>query len=300
VSTIPKNFRSGFVALVGWPNVGKSSLLNKILDTKLAIVTPKPQTTRDRVLGILNDPVYQMVFLDNPGWLTPKDEIQKAMRKTVQRALHEDGDVIVWVVEFFTHKEESQFAEILKKVGKPTFVVINKADLLSPETDVAGRKVQLQKLLGESVEIFDVSAKTGKNVNQLKEKILSKLPEQPPFYPQDQITDRWERFYVGELIREKIFERFGKEVPHASIVHIDEFRERPGHKDYIHGIIYVESETQKGIIIGHRGEAIRKLGSESRSEIEARLGRPVFLDLIIKVKKGWRKDIEFIRQILNP
>lgn len=289
-------FKCGFVAIVGWPNVGKSSLMNALLDTKLSIVSAKPQTTRESILGILNEPQIQMIFSDTPGWLKPNDDHQTLMKKSIIRSLYDDADVVVWVKESKPiSEEETEFLEKLKKLGKPFCVAINKVDTLQ-DRHGEGPEGPRQSGLSDNDDVFYVSAKTKEGLGKLKKWIIKNLPEAEPYYPTDQITDRWERFYVSELIREKIFEDYSQEIPHASFVAVEEFKEREEGKDYIKVVVYVETEGQKRIIIGKKGHGIRHLSEGARHEIEKRLGRSIFLEIVVKVKKNWRKDVDFLNQ----
>lgn len=290
-------FRCGYVALVGAPNVGKSTILNAVLGTKLSIVSAKPQTTRDAILGIVNDDSVQMVFVDTPGWLSPVDPFQKVMKKELMRSLYDDADIVVWVVEprVFTDVEK-RIAEALSEMTMPLFVALNKTDTAAEEaveTAAAEARAAVPRLTG----LVTVSGRTGAGLPELVNTLKGALPLNPPYFPTDQITDRWERFYVRELIREKIFELYHAEVPHACYVMLDEFRERPGEKDFIQVTLFVETEGQKGILLGARGAAIKQLGTTARQEIEERLGRPVYLDLHVKVKKNWRLDPIFLKNI---
>lgn len=291
-------FRSGYVSLVGWPNVGKSTLLNALLGAKLSIVSPRPQTTRDSILGILNEPHLQMIFVDTPGWLRPQDTFQSFMKRAIVRSIYDDADVLVWVLEPKTlAEEEKTFGQMLQKPGKPIVAVINKTDRGEPAGSWAALEGQIKEAAGPETPVLRVSARSSEGLDRLKSTLKKLLPESPPYFPTDQITDRWERFYVAELIREQIFQQFQEEVPHAAAVAVEDFIERPNAKDHIKAVIYVETEGQLGILVGQKGAAIKRLGQTSRGEIEARLGRPVHLELTVKVRKGWRKDPDFLRQI---
>lgn len=291
-------FRSGYVSIVGWPNVGKSTLLNAFLGTKLSIVSPRPQTTRESILGIVNWANVQMIFVDTPGWLKPQDTFQSFMKRSINRAIYDDADVIAWVVEpKELDEEEMTFGRMLLKPGKPVVALINKSDRGAPPNGWERLEGQIHDAIGARAPILRVSARKGEGVEAAKNKLSSLLPEAPAYFPTDQITDRWERFYVAELIREQIFQQFQEEVPHAAAVMIDDFIEREGAKDRIEVTIYVETEGQLGIMVGAKGAAIKKLGQAAREEIEARLERPVHLELSVKVRKAWRKDAEFLRLV---
>lgn len=293
-----QEFRSGYIAIVGWPNVGKSSLLNSLLGLKLSIVSPSPQTTKDSILGIINRPSSQMIFVDTPGWLQPKDLYQSSMKKAINKALYDDADVILWVVDpKQISEDEKHFGRELAKIKKPLIIVINKIDSVQGPSLVDDLKKDLLGLFEEKVEIHIASAKTKKGVNDLVNKVELLLPVCPPYFPEDQVTTQWERQFVVELIREQLFSLFHNEVPHASAVVIDEFIEKPDRKDVIQISIYTETEGQKKILIGQAGRLIKQLGTESRKEIEAQLGRPVFLEMRVKVKKNWRKDSHFLNSL---
>lgn len=285
----PTSFRSGYVAVVGWPNVGKSTFMNALLGAKLSIVSDRPQTTREAILGILNEPGVQMIFVDTPGWLTPKDNFQSFMKRAVVRTVYDDADVILWLAEPRPlSEEEKEFGRKLEKTGKPVLKAVNKIDL-KPDPAV------LDQLKAEGFTHF-IAAKILQGIAPLKVELIKHLPEGTPYFPTDQMTDRWERFYVAELVREQIFKKYRDEVPHASYVHVQEFVEKEGRKDHILTHIYVETEGQKKILIGAQGRGIRELGEASRKEIEIRLGRPVYLELHVKVQKGWRGDADFIKK----
>lgn len=281
--------KSGFVSILGRPNVGKSTLLNKLLDTKLATVTPKPQTTRHKILGIWSTDEFQIVFVDTPGIFKPNYTLQKVMVKTAYSTLG-GADLVILLTE------PSEFEdEILKRIDKPTIVAINKIDLLKD-------KAKLLTLINEYKnykvvqEIIPISVLSDKGMDQLKEALIKFLPEGEPYYPEDYLSDRTERFFVSEIIREKIFLLYGEEVPYASSVVIDEFKERPEHKHFIRAIVYVEKPSEKGILIGKNGEALKKVGMEARKDIEAWLEHPVYLELWVKVRKGWRRNIKDIKE----
>ncbi len=294
------SFRSGYVAIVGWPNVGKSTLLNSLLGFKLSIVSAKPQTTREAILGIINEAKSQLIFLDTPGWLSPDDNFRSYMRRAIMRSLYDDADIILWVLESKPlTPEQIYFAEGLAKTNKPLFVVFNKMDAGVSEEVMASVTAELKKCFPGEIRSFVLSAKTGQGVRPLRQALLTQLPFSPPYFPTDQLTDRWERFYVRELIREQIFEMFHQEIPHAAAVLLEEFVEKEGRKDHIRANIIVETDGQKNIILGKKGSSIKRLGQQSREEIEKRLGRPVYLDLYIKVKKNWRKDSAFLKQLME-
>jgi GTP-binding protein Era len=281
-----QTMRSGFVSILGKPNVGKSTLLNNLIGTKISSVTPKPQTTRHKILGILTKGDFQIVLLDTPGIFKPVYELQKVMVKTALSSI-EEADLIILLVEPFGLEED-----LVKKIDKPIILAINKVDL------VAKKKLlpiidEYQKF--EQVkEIVPISALYSRGLDDLIETVVKYLPEGEPFYPDDMLSDRQERFFVAEIIREKIFLLYRKEVPYATSVEIDEFTERDGAKDYIRAVIYVEKPSEKAILIGDKGRALKKVGEDARKDIEKFIGRPCYLDLWVKVKKGWRRDAHAI------
>lgn len=293
-------FKSGYVSLVGWPNVGKSTLLNAFLGSKLSIVSPRPQTTRESILGILNEPGVQMVFVDTPGWLSPQDAFQSFMKRSIVRSIYDDADVLAWLMEPKPFApEDAEFAKKLHASNKPVVAAVNKMDLAGSAVHFDRIKSELAPILGAATPVLPVSAKSGAGRAELKGALIARLPEAPPYFPTDQMTDRWERFYAAELIREQIFKRYQQEVPHACLVLVEEFVEKPGRKDVIKAAIVVETEGQKKIVIGARAAAIRDLGRAARQEIEAQLGRPVFLELKVKVHKNWRQDGPFLKLALE-
>lgn len=289
------NFKAGYVALVGKPNVGKSTLMNSLLGMKLSIVTPKPQTTRHSILGILSEENYQIIFYDTPGLLVPRYKLQDRMLSAAHRAI-DDSDLIVFMVE--PENKISPIAdETIKKIqekNKPLLLAINKidkirkADLL-PIIDMYSKNYNFQ-------EILPISALQGDGLSDLKTTMQKYLPYSAPFFPIDMVTNHPERFFVSEIIREKIFQNYGEEIPYSTTVVIEEFKENPEGKDYIRANIVVEKDSQKGILIGKGGSALKKVGQLSREEIEHFLGRPVFLELFVKVREKWRQKDNFLRE----
>jgi GTP-binding protein Era len=291
-------FRAGYVAVLGWPNVGKSTLLNQLIGFELSIISAKPQTTQDAILGIRNEPGFQMIFVDTPGWLKPGDLWQAHMKKNIVRAMHDDADVLLWLVDPAPLSEEQRdFGSRLKEIGKPVVVVINKIDKLADRSVLGPLQTALKELLGAEIRLHAISAKSGESVTALRKTVAALLPEAPAYFPTDQSTDRWERFYASELIREQLLSRTEQEVPHASAVMIEEYREKPGHKDVIRATIFVETEGQKGIVVGHAGRTIKEIGQAARLRIEKLTGRPVHLELVVKIRKNWRKDAQFIKSL---
>lgn len=286
------DFRAGFVSIVGKTNVGKSTLLNQLLHFKLSIVTPKPQTTRKRVIGILNGEGYQIIFIDTPGMIEPRYTLQEIMMKYVKRAM-EDADVILYMVDVSV---DHPVEKITMKPGeKPVILLLNKIDLV--------RKDMLLSVIDEYNKaypfeaIIPISALKNDGLDRVIKEIIRLLPLNPPYYPSDYITPEQERFFVSEIIRERIFLLYGEEIPYSTHVEIEEFREREKGKDYIRATIFVEKESQKGILIGKSGQALKRVGREARQEIEGFLGRPVFLELFVKVSEGWRKKAGRLREL---
>jgi len=284
-----KTFKSGYVAIVGKPNVGKSTLINDFLGCKLSIVTPKPQTTRKKIMGVLTKEEYQIVFYDTPGVMEPRYELQKYMVKEAFDAI-EDADVVLMMAEPFEPPTEWD-KEILKKlsqVNTPVILAINKIDLI--EKDNLIPIISAYDKQFKFAEIVPISALKGTNLDLMLSLIVKYLPEGEPFYPEDYMTNYNERFLASEIIREKVFEFYGEEIPYSTTVEIEEFKEREAGKDFIKAIIYVERDSQKGIIIGENGKAIKRVGVIAREEIERQIGRKVFLELWVKVMEKWRKD----------
>ncbi|MDZ7391940.1 MAG: GTPase Era [candidate division KSB1 bacterium] len=287
--------RVGYVALVGKPNVGKSTLVNALLRFKLSIVTPKPQTTRHRILGILSEPGCQIILLDTPGLIQPRYALQAAMVRAAERAMAE-ADVIVCLLDVSTPLREEDL-EMIKQVragNKSVLIALNKIDLVAKAT-LLPLIAQLAEQFPD-VEIVPISALTHDGLEDLKSAIVQRLPEGVPLYPEDQLTEHPERFFVAELIREKIFERYGEEIPYATTVQIEEFKERAEGKDFISARIIVERPSQKAILIGKGGQALKELGKAARLAIEQFLGRQVFLKLWVAAREKWRSDETLLRE----
>lgn len=292
---LPQDFKSGYVAIVGQPNVGKSTLTNKLLKFQLSITTPKPQTTRHRILGIHSGDNFQMIFLDTPGIIEPGYLLQKAMMRAAQNAI-KDADVILFLVEASMKptKNDLGILERLIVAQKPIVLAINKIDLVD-------RKIVLPLIdayfkLYDFSDILPISAKKETSLDILEKALLKKIPQGFPFYPVEDVTDHPERFFVSEIIREKIFQKYGDEIPYSTAIVIDEFVEKQGRKDLIKARIIVERDSQKAIIIGKGGSALKAVGKLARVDIEEFLGRPVFLELWVAVKEKWRKKDMFIKE----
>ena len=286
--------KSGYVAIVGRPNVGKSTLMNALLNFKLSIITPKPQTTRTRVLGIFSEEELQIIFIDTPGIMQPKYRLQEMMVKAAKRAVAE-ADLVVFMVE--ANQDNTADINILRsleKSGKPLLIVINKIDLVPK--NVLLPQIEMYAANFRGSEIIPISALKVDGLDELKQAMLKLLPLGPPLYPKDQISEQPERFFVSEIIREKVFQNYGDEIPYSTAVVVDEFKERPRSKDYIKARIIVERKSHKGILIGKKGQALRRLGQESRKDIESFLGRGVYLELWVAVREKWRQKDTFLRE----
>jgi len=293
-----EGFRSGFVAIIGRPNVGKSTLLNLMLKEKVAIVSDKPQTTRNEIRGILTEKEFQIVFLDTPGIHKAKDEINRFM---VQKALatFNEVDLILFVVEPADQlgKGDQYIGNILQDLKTPVFLLINKIDLVSE--DSVEHQIELYKERFQNWKIIPISALTGSGAQGLVKLIVENLPEGHPFFPDDQFTDQPLRALCAELIREKVFECLGEEVPYAVAVEVTAFREdakEPSGLVVIEATVHVERSSQKGILIGKKGQMLKKIGTAARQDMEALLGTKVYLNLWVKVTKGWRNDPKSLRR----
>jgi len=279
--------KAGFVNIVGKPNAGKSTLLNQLMGEKLAIVTQKAQTTRHRIFGIYNEDDVQIVFSDTPGVLDPKYELQEKMMGFVKESL-QDADVFLFIVDISDKSEPSEFLiEKLNKIPIPVLLLINKIDKSNQKEMEAA--VEYWHNLLPKAEILPISALNAYNTEYILPKLKSLLPENPPYYDKDQFTDKSERFFVNETVREKILLNYEKEIPYSVEVVTELFKEKEG-IIFIDSIIYVERETQKGILIGHKGEAIKKVGTEARLDLEKFFAKKIHLNLFVKVKKDWRKN----------
>jgi GTPase len=293
-NNMDKGFKSGFIAIIGRPNVGKSTLMNCLLGEKISIISDKPQTTRNRIRGILTLPDAQLVFLDTPGIHKPLHKMNEIM---VQTALGTYGevDVIMLLVEATERPGAGDkfIIETLAKIRTPVFLVINKVDLIAKERLLP----LMQELSGlyPFAEIIPVSA-LKQDLGGLVDAILKRLPQGPKYFPDDQLTDQPERFVVTEIIREKIFELTKEEIPYSTAVVIEQMKEEPNLTS-IHAMIYVERDSQKGIVIGKNGALLKEIGTRARLDAEKLLGVKVFLQLWVKVKKGWRDDDHMLRNV---
>jgi GTP-binding protein Era len=285
--------KSGFVNILGNPNVGKSTLMNLLVGERLSVITPKAQTTRHRIMGILSGDDYQIVYSDTPGILNPKYKLQAAMMRSVESAL-EDADLIIYVTDVVetVSKNEAQLTRILNN-AVPKIIVVNKIDLTTQ--DELEKIVAIWEEMAPGVPILPVSVLNRFNTDILLREVIKRLPEGPPYFPEDQLTDRYERFFVSEIIRGKIFETYQKEIPYSVEVEIESFREEPA-LTRISAIIYTARDSQKGIIIGHKGSMLKRVGTGARKEIEEFLGKKVFLELYVKVEHEWRDNPRMLKK----
>ena len=278
--------KAGFVNIVGNPNVGKSTLMNNLVGERLSIITSKAQTTRHRILGIVNADDYQIVFSDTPGVLKPKYKLQESMLNFSESALT-DADILLYVTDVVENVDKhSDFIAKVAKEKVPVLLVINKIDLLKGNADLL-EIIDRWKALLPAAEIFPMSAKENFNVASLMTRILELLPPSPPYFGKDALTDKPARFFVTEIIREKILLAYDKEVPYATEVIVEKYDEKPN-SIHIMSVIYVERDSQNGIIIGRNGAMLKRVGSEARHDIETFFGKKVFLELFVKVEKDWR------------
>lgn len=287
------NHKSGYVSIVGKPNAGKSTLLNAILGEKLSIATSKPQTTRKKILGIHSAENFQIIFLDTPGIMNPEYLLQHRMLEFVEQSVR-DSDLVLFIIDAEADPtgmkalEDETVLKILHNENTPKILLINKID--ASKQEIIEKLVVTAEAKGWFKKIIPISAIKSVNIQSVVDSILEYLPEHPKYYPDDQLSDENERFFVSEIIREKVFEIYREEIPYSTEVEIEEFTEREGRKDYIRAAIIIERESQKPIIIGDKGATIKKLGRSAREAIEKFLQREVFLELFVKVKEKWRSN----------
>lgn len=286
------SFRAGFVSIIGKPNVGKSTLMNALLGEKISIITPKAQTTRHRILGIYNQPEYQIVFSDTPGIIEPKYKLQGSMMKFVNESL-QDADLVMFVTDFNEKNEEPELIERLKVINAPLICIINKID----ETDNDGvmKKIDFWRSQVDFKEVVPISASNKFNIDMLLKSVLTYLPEGAPFYETDQVTDKSERFIASEILREKILLRYKEEIPYSVQVEIESFKDEEKLLR-ISAIIYVMRDSQKQIMIGKGGIAIKNMGIAARRDLEKFFGKQVFLQTFVKVKEGWRDNNNLLKE----
>ena len=285
--------KAGYVTLLGNPNEGKSTLMNAMLGEQLAIATPKAQTTRHRTLGIYNTPEVQMVFSDTPGVIQPAYALQKAMMEAVQTTF-EDADVVMLLSEATpTPLKDESLEQRLQRLAIPLLVVLNKIDLVDgPQLDQA---FEFWQERFPKASIYPVSALEGVQVKALRSKLEELMPESPPYFAKEDLSDRHERFFVAEMIREQILLHYKKEIPYAVQVEVETFEEEPD-INRIRAVLYVERDSQKGIVLGRQGVAIKKVGSQARRKMENFFGKKVYLELFVKVRKNWRQNDEDLKR----
>lgn len=285
--------KAGFVNIVGNPNVGKSTLMNLLVGERISIATFKAQTTRHRIMGILNTDDAQIVFSDTPGVLKPNYKLQEAMLRFSRSALR-DADVLLYVTDVVeTLEKNSDFIEEVRKLDVPILVLINKIDL-SNQAELV-KKVELWHELIPEAEILPISATAKFNVDVVMKRVMELLPESPPYFEKDALTDKPARFFVTEIIREKILLHYDKEIPYVCEAVVEQFKEDEG-KIYIKALIYVERDSQKGIIIGHEGSALKRVATDARRELEKFFGKRIFLEIYVRVDKDWRNSDRQLRR----
>ncbi|MEW6654211.1 MAG: GTPase Era [Bacteroidota bacterium] len=285
--------KSGYAAIIGKPNAGKSTLMNAILGEKLSIATSKPQTTRKKILGIHSTENFQIIFLDTPGIMQPEYLLQNRMQEFVFQSA-KDADVILFILDIEADPngtkafEDVNVQKVLHNNAVPKILLINKIDVSNQAVvEKLSAEVSAKGIFNK---VMPISAKNSVNIVSVVDSILEFLPEHPKYYTEDQLSNDNERFFVSEIIREKVFELYREEIPYSTEIEIEEFTEREGRKDYIRAAIIIERESQKPIIIGNKGSTIKKLGKSSREAIESFLQREVFLELFVKVKEKWRSN----------
>jgi GTP-binding protein Era len=284
--------KSGFVNIIGNPNAGKSTLMNALVDDQLSIITPKAQTTRHRIIGILNSADYQIVFSDTPGLVNPHYKLQESMMTGVYSAL-QDADVFILLSDLGEDFKNQEIIEKIKRSNVPIILLLNKIDLSNQETVSA--KIEEWKHKLPTAQILPISALHKFNMDAVVAMVLEHLPDAPPYYPKDEVSDRNLRFFVSEIIREKILLFYQKEIPYSVEVVVDSYEESET-IDKIRALIYVERESQKAIIIGNKGAALKKVGKEARKQMEKFLGKQVFLELFVKVMKDWRDNEKILKR----
>ncbi|HOK25364.1 MAG TPA: GTPase Era [Bacteroidales bacterium] len=285
--------KSGFVNILGNPNVGKSTLMNAMVGQKLSIVSPKVQTTRHRIMGILNGEDYQIVYSDTPGIIKPGYKLHEQMMKYITGALT-DADIILYITDVQEKVDpEGEIIQKIKNIKVPVIIVINKIDLTTQPALETLTSTWKEWFPGS--DVIPVSAIYGFNLDQLLKTILNLLPEGPPYFPKDQITDKMERFFAAEIIREKIFLNYRQEIPYSVEVEIESFTDLEN-LSKIRAVIHVARESQKGIIIGHQGKMLKKIGTEARKEMEEFFGRKIYLELYVKVTENWRDNPAILKR----
>jgi len=285
--------KAGFVNIIGHPNVGKSTLMNILIGEKLSIITPKAQTTRHRILGIVNGDDYQIVYSDTPGIVKPHYKLHESMMKFVHTAL-QDADVFIYMTEAGENSFSEEVIEKIKMSGKPLLFLINKVDTIKLEEVEAKVKFWQEKF--DNALVLPISAKLNYNVDRITAEVIRLLPENDPYFPKDdELSDRPLRFFISEMIREKIFLLYQQEIPYSAEVVVDSYKEKPDIV-VISATIFVERETQKAIILGHKGDSVKKLGTLARKDIEAFIEKKVYLEISLKVSSDWREDANQLKR----
>ena len=285
--------KAGFVNIIGNPNVGKSTLMNAFVGERLSIITSKAQTTRHRILGIVNGDDFQILFSDTPGIIKPAYELQSSMMDFVKSAF-DDADILIYMVEVGERElKDEDFFKKITNTSVPVLLLLNKIDRSSQEQLIEQVEFWQEKV--PNAEVYPISALEDFNVQNIFNRIIELLPESPPFYPKDQLTDKPERFFVNEAIREKILMHYKKEIPYAVEIETEDFKEE-NNIIKIRSVIMVERDSQKGIIIGHKGAALKRIGSEARKDLEAFFDKKIFLELYVKVNKDWRSNKNQLRR----
>jgi GTP-binding protein Era len=289
-------YRSGFVAIIGRPNVGKSTLMNKIIGQKIAIMSDKAQTTRNKIQGVYTTDHAQIIFLDTPGIHKPKNKLGERMSDVAQQSLRE-VDLVLLVVDAAEGLGGGDrfIIEQLQAVNTPVFLVLNKVDRIAKDTLFA--KISEYQAIRDFAEFIPISAIQGDNVDRLLEQIITRLPEGFPYYPADQVTDHPEQFICAELVREKILHLTQEEIPHSIAVQIEEMRTEKNGTVYVSAVIFVERDSQKGIVIGKQGAMLKQVATLARKDMEALMGSKIFLELWVKVKKDWRNSDQVLRNL---
>ncbi len=291
-----EKYRSGFAALVGRPNVGKSTLLNGLIGRKLAIMSDKPQTTRNRILGVLHREHSQIIFVDTPGIHKPRHRLGQYLNRVAEQTIP-DVDMVLFVVDGTAPPGEGDrfVARQIESAGQPAILVVNKLDQIAP--DGLHQVLDAYVTLGQWMDVIPVSAMHGTHLDSLVQAIDQRLPEGPPYYPEDMVTDQPEKFVMAELIREKVLHLTREEIPHSVAVEIEELQTRDNGVVYVRALIYVERESQRGILIGAHGSMIKEIGRLGRADIEALLGSKLFLELYVKVQEDWRNRERPLREL---
>jgi len=289
-----EGFRAGFVAIAGKPNVGKSTLMNALLGAKVSAVSRRPQTTRNEIKGILSESGYQIVFLDTPGLIHAQDRLNEFLTEQAVAAVR-DVDLLYHMVEVHDPRPlADEIAPVIERLGRPKFLVVNKIDQIGAAALAAA---PYRAIAARYDEVHPVSAATGAGLRTLLARTIARLPVHDPYYDEEILTDRDERFLVAEIVREKLFELTGQELPYSIATQVDEFIERPDRKDFVRVYIFVERESQKGMVVGQGGQILKQAGELARADIEELLGRPIYLELWVKVRKNWRKDETELRRL---